>query len=107
MLCIILSIRREVLEKWKQELGPDATYNNLIKAFEHASHKDYAEFVKDLLMKNVPRDPGNFNSLRDNTPPPPSTEQPSPVFPPKSESPSYAAASRVKLREEDNQLGTK
>ena len=96
------------MEKWKQYRGRDATYNNLIEAFEQASHKDYAEFVKGLLnqIKNVQRDTGNSN--RDTTPPPPSTEQSLPVFPPESEqlseSPSYAAAPVVKLQQK---LGTK
>ena len=91
--------------------GPNATYNNLIKVFEQAGHKDYAEIVKDLLMKDVQIDT-NRNTIN-QTPPPPS-EQPLPqlpVFPSESEqlleSSSYAAAARVKLVEEDYQLGTK
>jgi hypothetical protein len=93
------------LQLWKQKLGSGATYNNLIKAFEEASHKDYAENVKHLL-KNVQTDTGN--SSRNTTPPLPSTERPLPVFPSQFlESPSYAAAAEVKLLQEDRQLGTK
>ena len=94
------------MEKWKQYRGRDATYNNLIKAFEQAGSKRYAEIVKGLLMKNVQTDTGDSN--RNITPPPPSKKRPSPVFPPESkqlsESPSYATAPVVKLQQK---LGTK
>ena len=102
--------RREALQKWKQKLGPDATYNNIIKVFKQAGYETYAEFVEDLV-KNVQTDTSR-NTIN-QTPPPPS-EQPSPqlpVFPSEckqfSESPLYAAAAGVKLLQEDYQLGTK
>ena len=108
-ICIIPLFRRKALEMWKQKHGSAATYNNLIKVFEQAGFKGYAEFVKGLLMKNVQADTGDSN--RNITPPPPSKKQPSPVFPSESEqfseSPSYAAAAEVKLLQEDYQLGTK
>ena len=102
--------RREALEKWKQKFGSDATYNNLIKVFEQAGYKNYAEIVKDLVMKNVQTD-----TAIDQTPPPLSEQllPQLPVFPSESEckqfseSPLYAAAPRVKLLEEDYPLGTK
>ena len=103
--------RREALEIWKQKHGSAATYNNLIKVFEQAGSKHYAEIVKDLLMKNVQVETGDSN--RNVTPPPLSKERPSPVFPSESEqfsqSPSYATAAGVKLPKdsEDCKLGTK
>ena len=33
---------------WKQKLGSNATYNNLIKVFESAGHKDYADLVRRI-----------------------------------------------------------
>jgi hypothetical protein len=101
------------LQKWKQNLGPDATYNNLIKVFKQAGYETFANFVEDLV-KNVQTNNGNSNrSTISRTPPPPS-EQPLPqlpVFPSESEqfseSPSYAAAAGVKLLKEDYRLGTK
>ena len=99
------------MQKWKQKLGTKATHNNLIKAFEQAGYETYAEFVKGLV-KNMQTDT-NRNTIINQTPPPPS-EQPLPqlpVFPAESkqfsESPSYAAAPRVKLQQEDYELGTK
>ena len=99
------------MEKWKQKFGHDATYDNLIKVFEQAGSKYYAEIVKGLLMKNsnVQVKTGDSNWII--TPPPPSKERLSPVFPSESEqfseSPSYAAAAGVKLLQEDYQLGNK
>jgi hypothetical protein len=83
----LYNIRREALEKWKQMLGSGATYNNLIKAFEQAGHRDYAEIVKDLVMKIMQTD-----TNRHQTPPPPSQQLP--ILPPKS------------VLQEDYQLGT-
>ena len=105
-ILVILFLRREALQKWKQKLGTKATYNNLIKVFEQAGYETYAEFVKGLVK--------NMQTIINQTPPPPS-EQPLPqlpVFPAESkqfsESPSYyAAAPRVKLLQEDYELGTK
>jgi hypothetical protein len=103
------------LEKWKQNRGSDATYINLIKVFEQAGYKKYAEIVKDQLMENMQADTGDSNTII-QTPPPP-LEQPLPqlpIFPSQSEQllselPSYAAAAEVKLHvlQEDSQLGTK
>ena len=41
-------LRRAALEMWKQKLGSNATYNNLIKVFESAGHKDYADLVRRI-----------------------------------------------------------
>ena len=41
--------RREALLRWKQKLGDDATYRNLITAFELAGHKDYGNFIRSIL----------------------------------------------------------
>ena len=47
-LSLSLSLRRAALEKWKQKLGSDATYNNLIRVFEQAEYKDLADFVRNI-----------------------------------------------------------
>ena len=46
----LLLYRREALLKWKQGLGPEATYGKLISAFEAAGHKDYADTVRKLFQ---------------------------------------------------------
>ena len=46
IIIIIMNYRRAALEKWKQRLGPDATYMNLITAFEHAGYLSYAKTVR-------------------------------------------------------------
>ena len=93
---------------WKQKRGSAATYNNLIKVFEKAGYKSYAENVKDLVI-NMRTDTGESNRNTINTSSPPS-EQPSPqlpIFPSEcSESSLYAATGVVRLLEEDYKLGT-
>jgi hypothetical protein len=86
------------LEKWKQKLGANATYNNLIKVFEQAGHEDYAENVKDLL-KNVQKDKIN------QTPPSPSEQQLPQllVYP---EKVTYKYAHEVKVQHEVHKVGT-
>ena len=101
--------RRKALEMWKQKRGSAATYNNLIKVFERAGYKNYAEIVQDLL-NNVRTDTEESNKNTINQTPPPPLEQPSPqlpVFPSEYlESSVYAAAGGVKLLKEDYKLGT-
>ena len=48
MFVIINHIRRAALEKWKQRLGPEATYKTLIASFEHAGYSGYAETVRNV-----------------------------------------------------------
>ena len=102
--------RRKALEIWKQKHGSAATYNNLIKVFEQAGYKNYAEIVQDLL-NNVRTDTGDSSRNTINQTPPPPSEQPSPqlpIFPSEClESSVYAAAGGVKLLKEDYKLGTK
>jgi hypothetical protein len=50
---IIITYRRNALEKWKQYKGARATYRNLIAAFEKARHSDYAETVKQVAGKQL------------------------------------------------------
>lgn len=45
--------RRAALGKWKQYKGSDATYKNLIVAFELAGHKDFADTVRTLAGKLI------------------------------------------------------
>ena len=48
-LLVIISLpRRAALEKWKQKLGSNATYNNLIGAFERAGYRGYADTVRKI-----------------------------------------------------------
>ena len=47
-LSLSLSLRREALELWKQRLGSDATYNNLIRVFENAGYRDLADFIRKI-----------------------------------------------------------
>ena len=34
---------------WKQKLGSSATYNKLIRVFEHAGYKNYADNVRKIV----------------------------------------------------------
>jgi hypothetical protein len=94
------------LEKWKQKLGANATYNNLIKVFEKASYEDFAEIVKDLVMKNVQTNTNRNTINQTESPHPPSEPQSPDSLERSSESPSYAAAAKVKLLHEDYEPGT-
>ena len=44
----VLPCRRAALEKWKQQLGDTATYNNLIRVFELAGYQGYADTVRKI-----------------------------------------------------------
>ena len=48
---LVIIFRREVLKLWKKKLALRATYNNLIKAFEEAEHKQYSETVRHLFFQ--------------------------------------------------------
>ena len=37
------------MQKWKEKQGSEATYKKLIKIFEHAGYKLYADFIKSLV----------------------------------------------------------
>ena len=50
---IITSCRQAALGKWKQNLGSDATYRNLISAFECAGRKDFADAVYAIASKSL------------------------------------------------------
>ena len=98
------------MEKWKQKLGSNATYNNLIGVFERAGYKSYADTVRDL-MKNLQRDTDNSDrNIRNQTPDPEQSLAQLPVFPSEPEQvpepPQYAISAGVKLLQEDDQLGT-
>ena len=43
--------RREALQLWKQKLGDEATYRNLIDVFETAGYKNYADMVRSIIGK--------------------------------------------------------
>lgn len=42
--------RRKALRLWQQKLGSDATYNELIRAFNRAGYKQYADNVKKIVQ---------------------------------------------------------
>ena len=42
--------RREALKLWKQKFGSNATYRTLIRAFERAGYKQYADQVKQVIQ---------------------------------------------------------
>ena len=48
MYLFIQSCSRGALEKWKQNLGCQATYQKLIEVFESAGYQGYAEFVRNI-----------------------------------------------------------
>ena len=40
------------MKKWKQKLGSNATYSNLIVVFERAGCQEYADTVRRLLLQS-------------------------------------------------------
>ena len=50
-LTVIPAYRRAALEKWKQNFGSSATYNNLIGVFERAGYSEYASTVRHICGK--------------------------------------------------------
>ena len=40
------------MEKWKQNLGSNATYSNLIAVFERAGYQEYAGAIKKLMLQS-------------------------------------------------------
>ena len=49
ILFVSLTSRREALHIWKRRLGSSGTYNKLIKIFESAGYRSYADSVRCLL----------------------------------------------------------
>ena len=41
------------MEKWKQSLGPEATYRRLIGVFESANYKGYADEVRSVVGRSL------------------------------------------------------
>ena len=63
--------RREALKLWKQKLGSDATYNKLIRVFEHAGYKRYAENIGRIMQcQENCKEICDSNSDEDCFPPP-------------------------------------
>ena len=44
--------RRAALEKWKEKLGRNATYGNLMCAFKKANNLSYADKVREVYCKS-------------------------------------------------------
>ena len=51
---LFLFTRRAALETWKQRLGSNATYSNLIGVFERAGYQGYADTVYKVLKESLP-----------------------------------------------------
>ena len=49
--------RRDALQKWKQVNGSTATYRNLIRVFEKAGYKGYA----DNIVRSFISQPGEYH----------------------------------------------
>ena len=69
--------RRAALEKWKQKLGSNATYNNLIDVFERAGYQDYADQIRKLSFRGSYQEDPSLLHVAQLPPQPP----PQPVFP--------------------------
>lgn len=83
-ICFLIVLRRAALTLWKQKLGPNATYQALITAFERAGYRQYADEVEKLVIQ--PQDSDTDDSSCDEDPFPlpqpqtyPNLESPSPV----------------------------
>ena len=50
---IFLNSRREALKMWKRKLGSSGTYNKLIKVFERAGYKSYADNVIKVMSESL------------------------------------------------------
>ena len=58
-----ISSRRAALEKWKQNLGHNATYNKLIDVFKQAGYQGYADHVYVVLQSQCTSLSHNYFSL--------------------------------------------
>ena len=45
------ALRRAALEKWKQKLGDEASYNELIAVFERAGRRAIAKEIREIIKK--------------------------------------------------------
>ena len=69
------------MQKWKEKQGSEATYRKLIKIFERAGYKLYADFVRSIVSKcsdqaDKPDDSADQQIFR-----PPSSQPPLPQLP--------------------------
>ncbi len=72
------------MHKWKQKLGTNATLKKLISVFEHAGYKDFADYVRQMLVaEGIPSDATDTAS----------TQLPKPFAEPKPEFPSIESIS--------------
>lgn len=102
------SPRRAAIEKWKQNLGSNATYNNLIGVFKRAGYQEFADTVRKLVpqischLTDYFTDDKLFAALPPSPPPLPQL----PVFPepePVSSLPLTTAVAAVLIEEEHQQ----
>ena len=81
---IFFVFRREALKLWKQNLGPNATYQALITAFECIGYRQYANEVEELVTQPQDSDTDDSSCDEDRFPLPqpqtyPNRKSPSPI----------------------------
>ena len=96
------------MEKWKQNLGSNATYSNLIAVFERAGYQEYADAIKKLIMQSSADKTENFTEKKVFPTMPECVSLPQlPVFPrpePISSSIALPSATAVLIEEEHQEL---
>ena len=63
----VLFIRRKALTVWKQNKGNQATFENLIKAFEKKGYKLYADHVRKLCEETTSGGDGGTGACKGET----------------------------------------
>lgn len=51
------------METWKQKLGSNATYGNLIGVFKNAGYQGYADTVYNVLKESLPGPTSSHTTL--------------------------------------------
>ena len=69
------------MQKWKEKQGSEATYKKLIKIFEHAGYKLYADVVKSLVSMCSDQADKPNDSADQQICLPPFSQPPSPQLP--------------------------
>ena len=69
------------MQKWKEKQGSEATYRKLIKIFERAGYKLYADFVRSLVSTCSDQTDKPNDSEDQQIFLPPSSQPPSPQLP--------------------------
>ena len=69
------------MQKWKEKQGSEATYRKLIKIFERAGYKLYADVVRSLVSTCSDQTDKPNDSANQQINLPPSSQPPSPQLP--------------------------